>query len=154
MILKMNLAAIAGTLLLALTPVALHAQEKETKTLEKEKPAEPTPPLPKEESSSTDHSIKISGQTLPYKAVAQTTMLKNEKDEPQALIYSTSYFRTDSKDPARPISFIYNGGPGSPSVWLHMGAYGTPRVLTANAESTPPPTYKFQDKARTLLDQT
>jgi len=36
-------------------------------------------------------------------------MLKNEKEEPQALIYSTSYFRTDSKDPARPISFIYNG---------------------------------------------
>src|SRR6267143_1596061 len=110
MILKMNLAAIAGTLLLALTPLALPAQEKETKTLEKEKPAEPTPPPPKEESSSTDHSIKIGGQTIPYKAVAQTIMLKNEKEEPQALIYSTSYFRTDSKDPARPISFIYNGG--------------------------------------------
>src|SRR6267142_1354637 len=89
MILKMNLAAIAGTLLLALTPVALHAQEKETKTIEKEKPAEPTPPPPKEESSSTDHSIKIGGQTIPYKVVAQTIMLKNEKEEPQALIYST-----------------------------------------------------------------
>src|SRR5712671_3876175 len=154
MILKMNLAAIAGTLLLALTPLALHAQEKETKTVEKEKPAEPTPPPPKEESSSTDHSIKIGGQTIPYKAVAQTIMLKNEKEEPQALIYSTSYFRTDSKDPARPISFIYNGGPGSASVWLHMGAFGPRRVLTANAESTPPPPYKLQDNAGTLLDKT
>src|SRR6266478_5292884 len=154
MILKMNLAAIAGTLLLALTPLALHAQEKETKTLEKEKPAEPTPPPPKEESSSTDHSIKIAGQTIPYKAVAQTIMLKNEKEEPQALIYSTSYFRTDSKDPARPISFIYNGGPGSASVWLHMGAFGPRRVLTANAESTPPPPYKLADNAGTLLDKT
>src|SRR5882757_3366186 len=154
MIIKMNLAAIAGTLLLALTPVALHAQEKETKTLEKKNPAEPTPPPPKEESSSTDHSIKIGGQTIPYKAVAQTIMLKNEKEEPQALIYSTSYFRTDSKDPARPISFIYNGGPGSASVWLHMGAFGPRRVLTANAESTPPPPYKLQDNAGTLLDKT
>src|SRR6267378_2109308 len=154
MILKMNLAAIAGTLLLALTPLALPAQEKETKTLEKEKPAEPTPPPPKEESSSTDHSIKIAGQTIPYKAVAQTIMLKNEKEEPQALIYSTSYFRTDSKDPARPISFIYNGGPGSASVWLHMGAFGPRRVLTANAESTPPPPYKLADNAGTLLDKT
>src|SRR6267142_722136 len=154
MILKMNLAAIAGTLLLALTPVALHAQEKETKTLEKEKPAEPTPPPPKEESSSTDHSIKIGSQTIPYKTVAQTIMLKNEKEEPQALIYSTSYFRTDSKDPARPISFIYNGGPGSASVWLHMGAFGPRRVLTANAEATPPPPYKLQDNAGTLLDRT
>src|SRR5260370_9568104 len=107
--------AFATTLLLALTPFAAPAQErtqeKETKTLEKEKPAEPTPPPPKEESSSTDHSIKIAGQTIPYKAVAQTIMLKNEKEEPQALIYSTSYFRTDSKDPARPTSFIYNDCP-------------------------------------------
>src|SRR5713226_9277293 len=153
-----NLTALTATLLLALTPLAASAQErtqeKETKTVEKEKPAEPTPPPPKEESSSTDHSIKIAGQTIPYKAVAQTIMLKNEKDEPQALIYSTSYFRTDSKDPARPISFIYNGGPGSASVWLHMGAFGPRRVLTANAESTPPPPYKLQDNAAALLDKT
>ncbi len=153
-----NLTALTATLLLALTPLAASAQErtqeKETKTVEKEKPAEPTPPPPKEESSSTDHSIKIAGQTIPYKAVAQTIMLKNEKDEPQALVYSTSYFRTDSKDPARPISFIYNGGPGSASVWLHMGAFGPRRVLTANAESTPPPPYKLQDNAGTLLDKT
>jgi len=67
MILKMNLAAIAGTLLLALTPLALHAQEKKPNR-RKRKPAEPTPPPPKEESSSTDHSIKIAGQTIPYKA--------------------------------------------------------------------------------------
>jgi carboxypeptidase C (cathepsin A) len=153
-----RLTAIAATALLSFTSLTASAQErtqeKETKTLEKEKPAEPTPPPPKEESSSTEHSIKIAGQTIPYKAVAQTIMLKNEKEEPQALIYSTSYFRTDSKDPARPISFIYNGGPGSASVWLHMGAFGPRRVLTANAESTPPPPYRLQDNAGTLLDKT
>src|SRR5712692_2877938 len=147
----LHLSAFALASLLALP---LCAQEKETKAAEKEKPAEPTPPPPKEESSSTDHSIKIAGQTIPYKAIAGTILLKNEKDEPQALIYSTSYFRTDSKDPARPISFIYNGGPGSASVWLHMGAFGPRRVLTANAESTPPPPYKLADNAGTLLDKT
>src|SRR5207248_4419042 len=100
-------------------------QERETKTIEKEKPAEPTPPPPKEEQSVTEHSIKLGGATIPYKAVAQTILLKNEKDEPQALIYSTTYTRTDVKDLSqRPISFIYNGGPGSASVWLHMGAFG------------------------------
>src|SRR5712672_632432 len=111
---RVALASLAATALLSFMPFLAAAQErtqeKETKTLEKEKPAEPTPPPPKEESSSTEHSIKIAGQTIPYKAVAQTIMLKNEKEEPQALIYSTSYFRTDSKDPARPISFIYNAG--------------------------------------------
>jgi carboxypeptidase C (cathepsin A) len=131
-----------------------HAQEKETKAAEKEKPAEPTPP-PKEESSVTEHSLKIGGQTIPYKAIAGTILLKNEKDEPQALIYSTSYVRTDTKEVAqRPISFIYNGGPGSASVWLHMGAFGPRRVLTANAESTPPPPYKLTDNTGTLLDKT
>src|SRR6266478_8796505 len=131
---RLHLSAFAISSLLALPTCAQErAQERETKAAEKEKPAEPTPPPPKEESSSTEHSIKIGGQAIPYKAVAQTIMLKNEKEEPQALIYSTSYFRTDSKDPARPISFIYNGGPGSASVWLHMGAFGPRRVLTANA---------------------
>ena len=59
-------------------------QERETKTIEKEKPAEPTPPPPKEEQSVTEHSIKVGGATIPYKAVAQTILLKNEKDEPQS----------------------------------------------------------------------
>src|SRR5258708_19003077 len=106
-----RLTALATSLALSLAPFAAAAaqertQEKETKTVEKEKPAEPTPPPPKEESSVTEHSIKIGGQTIPYKAIAGTILLKNEKDEPQALIYSTSYIRTDTKDSSqRPISF-------------------------------------------------
>jgi len=150
----------AATLLIAaLAPCALpaqeHTQEKETKTVEREKPAEPTPPPPKEESSVTEHSIKIGGQTIAYKAIAGTILLKNEKEEPQALIYSTTYMRSDAKDLSqRPISFIYNGGPGSASVWLHMGAFGPRRVVTASAEATPPPPYKVTDNANSLLDKT
>src|SRR6266403_1260521 len=153
---RLHFSAFALSSLLALPTCAQErAQEKETKTVEKEKPAEPTPPAPKEESSVTEHSIKVAGQTIPYKSIAGTILLKNEKDEPQALIYSTSYIRHDTKDSSqRPISFIYNGGPGSASVWLHMGAFGPRRVLTANAESTPPPPYKVQDNAGTLLDKT
>ena len=153
------LTALAATTLLSFTPLSTRAQERtperETKTVEKEKPAEPTPPPPKEESSVTEHSIKIGGQTIPYKAIAGTILLKNEKEEPQALIYSTSYIRTDTKDMSqRPISFIYNGGPGYASVWLHMGAFGPRRAVTPNAESTPPPPYKVADNAGTLLDKT
>src|ERR1700686_1865175 len=126
----LRLGAVAAVAVLSISAHGAAAQErgqeKETKTVEKEKPGEPTPPPPKEESSSTEHSIKIGGQTIAYKAIAGTILLKNEKEEPQALIYSTSYIRTDVKDPARPISFIYNGGPGSPSGWLHLGAFGPP----------------------------
>src|SRR6266403_4775405 len=143
---RLHFSAFALSSLLVLPACAQErAQEKETKTVEKEKPAEPTPPAPKEESSVTEHSIKVAGQTIPYKSIAGTILLKNEKDEPQALIYSTSYIRHDVKDPARPISFIYNGGPGSASVWLHMGAFGPRRVLSPNAQPTPPPPYKLAD---------
>src|SRR5580704_5646789 len=117
-------ALLAALLLLHLALPCLRAQEKETKTIEKDKPAEPAPPAPKEESSITDHSIKLGGQTIPYKAVAATILLKNEKEEPIALIYYTAYTRSDVKDMTRPLSFVYNGGPGSASLWLHMGAFG------------------------------
>ena len=134
---------------------AQETHEKETKTVEKEKPAEPAPPPPKEESSVTDHTAKIGGQSIPYKATAATILLKNEKEEPTALIYYTAYTRSDAKDTSqRPISFVYNGGPGSASVWLHMGAFGPKRVVTANAEPTPPAPYKLADNVSSLLDKT
>src|SRR3984893_5841080 len=134
---------------------AQETHEKETKTVEKEKPAEPTPPAPKEESSVTDHTAKIGGQSIPYKATAATILLKNEKEEPTALIYYTAYARSDLKDLSqRPISFVYNGGPGSSSVWLHMGSFSPRRVITVNADATPPAPYKFVENANCLLDKT
>jgi carboxypeptidase C (cathepsin A) len=146
---------LAGLLLLHLALPGLRAQEKEIKTTEKDKPAEPTPPAPKEESTVTDHSIKLGGQAIPYKATAATILLKNEKEEPTALIYYTAYTRTDAKDMTqRPLAFVYNGGPGSASLWLHMGAFGPRRVLTTNADDTPPAPYKMTDNAGSLLDRT
>src|SRR5437762_11029934 len=128
------------------------SQDKEPKSPDKDKSSEPAP---KEESSVTDHTMKIGGQVIPYKATASMILLKNDKDEPTALIYSTTYTRTDTKDATqRPVSFIYNGGPGSASLWLHMGAFGPRRVVTPNAESTPPPPYKLTDSSGTLLDKT
>src|SRR5579883_1787527 len=96
----------------------LFAQDKEK---DKEKAAETAIAAAKEESSVTEHSIRIGGQTIPYKATASTTLLKNEKDEPVALLYSTAYTRSDIKDAnQRPLAFLYNGGPGASSIWVHM----------------------------------
>src|SRR5271167_1704594 len=109
---------------------------------------------PKEESSVTDHSIRLGCQTINYKATASTTLLKDDKGEPTALMYSTAYTRSDVKDfSQRPIAFIYNGGPGSASVWLHMGAFGPRRVVTENAAATPPAPYKVVDNTESLLDK-
>jgi carboxypeptidase C (cathepsin A) len=139
---------------LAMSPVLMPAQEKDDKAADKDKKPVEGPPA-KEESSVTDHTIKLGGQTIPYKATAQTILLKDEKGEPAALVYSTAYTRSDVKDPStRPVAFLYNGGPGSSSVWLHMGSFGPRRVITTNAAVTPPAPYKVEDNVHSLLDRT
>src|SRR5204863_8038344 len=105
--------------------------------------AAPTP-IPNETSSATDHTIRIGGQLIPYRATAATMLLKNEKDEAIGALYYTAYTRPDAKDPSqRAISFIYNGGPGSASAWPHMGAFGPRRIVTADAAFAPPPPYQI-----------
>jgi carboxypeptidase C (cathepsin A) len=120
------------------------------------KPADTAAVVPfKEDSSVTDHVLRIGAQSIPYRATIGSLTIKNAKGEPTGLLYYTAYVRTDSRDPGqRPIAFIYNGGPGSASVWLHMGAFGPRRVATKDAEYTPPPPYQLVDNANSLLDRT
>ena len=113
--------ALVCTLFLGAHTSTCRAQDKDAKPAEA--PATPPPAPPKEESSVTDHVAHIGNQSIPYKATAATIMLKNEKDEPTALIYFTAYTRSDVKDLSqRPVAFLYNGGPGSSSLWVHMGS--------------------------------
>lgn len=108
-----------------------------------------------EEWAVTDHSIRVGGQTIPYKASAGTTLLTTDAGDPTGLLYSVSYVRSDVKDRStRPVSFLFNGGPGSASMWLHMGAFGPRRVVTVNGEFTPPSPYSLVDNSETLLDKT
>jgi len=110
---------------------------------------------PKETSSVTDHTIHIGGETIPYKATAGTILLKNDDGEPTGLMFYVAYTRSDVKDTTRrPVAFFYNGGPGSSTIWLHMGAYGPKRVVTSDAAATPPAPYKLVDNEDSLLDVT
>ena len=120
------------------------------------KPAQTLPvPAPKEEFSVTDHTIRLGGQIIPYKATAGLTLLKNDAGEPTGLMYSVAYTRSDVKDPSRrPISFFYNGGPGSASLWLHMGAFGPRRPVTTDGVFTPPAPNELVDNTESLLDKT
>jgi carboxypeptidase C (cathepsin A) len=108
---------------------------------------------PKEESSVTEHTLKLGTQAIPYKAIAGTILLKNEKDEPTALLYSTSYIRSDVKDVSRrPIAFVYNGGPGSSSVWLHMGSFSPKRVDGVDVGGGVTPPFHIVDNSESLID--
>src|SRR6201981_2668042 len=77
------------------------------------------------EVSITKHTITIAGKLIHYTATAGTILLKNEKEDSVALLGFTAYIKDGESDPGnRPITFAYNGGPGSSSMWLHMGALG------------------------------
>jgi carboxypeptidase C (cathepsin A) len=117
-------------------------------------PAAPAPKV-EEKVSETGHSITINGQTIKYTAVAGTMLLKKEDGTPTASIFYIAYTKNDVPDVSRrPITFAFNGGPGSSSVWLHMGTLGPKRVVM-DAEGNPlPPPYRFTDNEYSLLDLT
>jgi carboxypeptidase C (cathepsin A) len=142
--------------LLALGPLTLVGAQQPVER--PQPPARPATPVaaaetPKEESSVTEHTIRIGGRTIPYRATVGSILLRDDKGEPTALLYYTAYTRSDVQDlDHRPLAFLYNGGPGSSSVWLHMGAFGPRRVVTTDADYTPPPPYTLEDNENSLLD--
>ena len=150
--------AILGTCLWLTTAVTLPAQEP-PKSPDKDaakdasKDAAKDKDAPKPEQSVTEHSITIGGKPVAYTATAGTLVLRNEKDEPTAQFGYTAYVKRGTTDPrTRPITFSYNGGPGSSSIWLHMGVMGPRRIVTTDADSTPPPPYQVVDNAQSILD--
>jgi len=105
------------------------------------------------EVSLTKHAVTIEGKLIHYTATAGTIVLKNEKDDSVALLGFTAYVKDGEADAgSRPITFAYNGGPGSSSMWLHMGALGPRVVVTNDAGLTPPAPYKTIDNTNSILD--
>jgi carboxypeptidase C (cathepsin A) len=119
--------------------------------------AEKSAPPPKAEDHlvTTQHHAVIGGQDLHYTATAGTLILRDEEGKPQASIFFTAYTRDGVKDLGkRPITYAYNGGPGSASVWLHMGAFGPRRVALEEEGWAPAPPYHLVDNDESLLDVT
>lgn len=111
--------------------------------------------FPEENVSTTTHTINFGGKPLVYTAVAGTLLLKADDGRPRANVYFTAYFRDDVKDKSlRPLAFVYNGGPGTSSVWLHMGAFGPRKVLLADDGNSLPGPFRLIDNENTLLDVT
>ena len=101
----------------------------------------------------TKHSIKIDNKVINYTATAGTLILKNEKDEPVASFGYTAYTKDGEADMSkRPVTFSYNGGPGSSSMWLHMGVVGPRRVVVDDPSPNGPAPYKLEDNNYSILD--
>lgn len=136
---------------------------------EKEAPKsdETTLAAPKDHTVETKHSIRIGDQEIRYTVTCGTIVLKEEAEKkgekegesegekPRASIFFVAYTRDDVVDkPKRPLTFSFNGGPGSSSVWLHLGLLGPRRVLLDDEGFAYPPPYKLVDNAFSLLDHT
>lgn len=103
----------------------------------------------------TEHQITIKGKVLKYVANAGYMTLRDEYGAAKGNIFFTSYTKLDEKDIAkRPITYVFNGGPGSSSVWLHFGCIGPKRVVMNDDGSPKPPPYSYVDNEFTWLDKT
>jgi carboxypeptidase C (cathepsin A) len=110
---------------------------------------------PEEKLVVTHHHARIGGHDVAYTATTGTMLLKDDEGKVRATIYMTAYTRDGITDLGhRPITFAYNGGPGSASAWLHMGAFGPRRVVLEDEGWAPPPPYQIADNNESLLDVT
>ena len=113
-------------------------------------------PVPEPRVFTSEHSGRFGGRQIHYRAVAGETYLKDEDGEPKASFFSFAYVKSDVTDPTtRPVTFVWNGGPGSSSIWLHMGTFGPRRVdVPSDARDDGPPPYPIEDNVDTILDLT
>ncbi|MDE2466568.1 MAG: peptidase S10 [Alphaproteobacteria bacterium] len=154
---------VAGTVASATasTDTAAHASAAKSAAVENHNFFKPT-------ESTTTGSVTVEGHTIDYVAHAGTlvvhpqgyddapqTKAQGEKNpDAEASMFYVAYFKKGEKPGSRPITFFYNGGPGSSTVWLHMGAFGPKRIVTADHTHTPAAPYQIVNNNHSLLDAT
>jgi carboxypeptidase C (cathepsin A) len=102
----------------------------------------------------TRHSINVDGRTLKYSANAGTLTIRDVAGKPEASIFYTAYTLDGVPSSQRPVMFLYNGGPGSPTLWLHMGSVGPMRLVTGSPDYIRPAPFQFGPNPDTLLGTT
>jgi carboxypeptidase C (cathepsin A) len=148
--------SVAMVLTCTLTLIAF-ASEPEPKKEEEKKDAkkEEKDPFKEEQKKETKSTVTINGEEIRYTATAGTILLRNPKNEPTASVFYIAYARDGVDDISkRPVTFSFNGGPGSSSVWLHMGLLGPKRVVLEEDGSAVPPPYQLVNNEYSLLDET
>lgn len=150
-----NMSQVLRTITLAVACLVASA------TLAQQKPATPaSAPKPKVNAEdslvvTTTGNIMVGGKPVPYKATAGYLLLKEEYGKPRARVFYISYTRSDVQDVSkRPITYSFNGGPGSSSVWLHMGALGPKRIVMKDDGTPTPLPYQVVDNEFSWLDVT
>lgn len=138
--------------LITLCAAATFAQQTAVK---EEKKKSDKPILAEERFVETQHSVRINGQEVRYTATPGQLVLRRPNGEPRGNMFFVAYTRNGITDiRSRPVTFCYNGGPGSATIWLHMGVLGPKRVQMAEEGFQPSPPYRLLDNEHSLLDVT
>ncbi len=159
--LRSSLVAIAcGLVALLSLSATLGAQAEADTTTEsassakKVNAAKASRPIPAPVSVETQHSGTFNGERIAYRALVEDVRLKRDDGKPWVSVFTTSYLRDgDGRSSARPVMFVFNGGPGSSSTWLHMGVIGPRRVEVPSDAGHPGlPPYAISDNVFSPLD--
>ena len=115
-----------------------------------------TKAIPEAQAFVTEHSSRFNGVSVAYQVRAGETYLRTLDGEPKAAIFSFDYIKKDVSDQSkRPVTFIWNGGPGSSSTWLHIGTFGPKRVVVPSDAGYPGSApFELKDVPDTILDVT
>lgn len=143
---------LVSTLLAAMAAAPCPAQDPPDDAGKKDK----APPTEIEERAvSTNHTLRLGSGEVKYTATAGTMALKGDEGEPKASVFYIAYMKKGvNDDAARPVTFSFNGGPGSSSVWLHLGLLGPKRVKLGEDGSAYPPPGELVDNEFSLLGST
>jgi carboxypeptidase C (cathepsin A) len=110
---------------------------------------------PVDEHTAVSHgAVTVAGQRIAYTATAGTLTIRDDDGKPSASIFYTAYTRDGTASANRPVTFFYNGGPGSATVWLHMGSFAPVRVQTGDPVYIHPAPYGFGPNPESLIDTT
>jgi len=110
-------------------------------------------PIPPETTSVTKHDWTAGGQTVHYTATAGNLLIRDDQDKAIGSIFYVAYTEDGAEAKSRPVTFFYNGGPGSATIWLHMGSLGPVRVVTQSPEATGPAPFEWIQNPQSLIDK-
>ncbi|HVU30469.1 MAG TPA: peptidase S10 [Sphingomicrobium sp.] len=125
---------------------------KDVKADEKKADADSVKASVEEDAQPVKRSIPFHGRTLSYTVTPGHLTIRNDKGEPTGSIFYVAYTIPSSQP--RPVTFLFNGGPGSSTMWLHMGSFGPIKVDASNPETIPGPPFRYGPNPDTLLDVT
>jgi carboxypeptidase C (cathepsin A) len=124
--------------------------------------AQPAPTRPKVETagpaeekvSQTSHTLRLDGRDIRYMATTGTLPIRLDDGRVAARMFFVAYTKDGENAKTRPVSFLYNGGPGAATIWLHMGSFGPRRAQMGDEGLQPAPPYRLVDNEQSLLDIT